>query len=218
MKTTILTFLLVASVSGLAIAADKTDGKSETFAVEKIICNKTFVPATGVQSPEYKAGFDVDGKSVVSVDLNLMPMNDTPDYVEVPMTIDLAKKMNLPQVGAEAEMPVANLKIYKNGKVEYNGQDISSNASTLCGVAQKSDASDVSNVEPAAGQDQMIAAPSVTTPPKEPRYQSDMVAPHNIEPAAGSVAASTTSPPPKVEYKLQQGTVNRAPVNMGRTQ
>lgn len=219
MKTSLLTLLLVAGVSSVAMAADKTDGKSETMAVEKIICNKTFVPATGSQSPDYKAGVDVDGNPVAAADINSVPVNAAPDYVEVPMTIDLAKRMNLPQVGAEAEMPVANLKLYKNGKVEFNGQDISSQASTLCGVAEKkSEMKDVTKVEPAAGQDQMIAAPSITASPEEPRYQADMVAPHNIEPAAGSVAASTTTPPPRIEYKLQQQTVNRAPVNMNAGQ
>ncbi len=212
MKTSFLTLLLVAGASSIAMAADKTDGKSESFAVEKIICNKAYAPATGVQSPDYKAG--VDGDTVASADLNPMPMA-MPDYIEVPMTIDLAKKMNLPQVGAEAEMPVANLKIFKNGKVEYNGQDISSNAGTLCGVTeQKSEAVEINKVEPAAGQDQMIAAPSVTMPPKENIYHSDRVAPQNIEPQAGSVAASTTVSPPKLNYKMPEGTAARAPVNM----
>jgi hypothetical protein len=218
MKTSFLTLLLVAGVSSVAIAADKTDGKSETMAVEKIICSKTYVPAAGMQSPEYRPGLTVKGEPVASADLNPAPTDSGPDYVEVPMTIDLAQRMNLSQAGAEAKMPVANIKIYKNGKVEYNGQDISSNTTTLCGVAEKSEKLGVMMIEPAAGQDQMIAAPSETVNPTEPRYQSDKVAPENIEPQAGSVAASTTSPPPKIEYKVQQGTVNRAPINMGRMQ
>jgi hypothetical protein len=214
MKISFLTLLLVASVSSVAIAADKTDGKSETMAVEKIICSKTYVPASGIQSPEYRPGLTVKGEPVASADLNPAPTDSTPDYVEVPMTIDLAERMNLSQAGAEAKMPVANIKIYKNGKVEYNGQDISSNTTTLCGVAEKSEKLGVMMIEPAAGQDQMIAAPSETVNPTEPRYQSDKVAPENIEPQAGSVAASTTSPPPKIDYKIQKGTVNRAPVNL----
>lgn len=219
MKTSFLTLVLVAGVSSIAMAADKTDGKSESFAVEKIICSKTFVPATGSQSPDYKAGVDVDGNPVASADINSVPVNAVPDYVEVPMTIDLGKKMGLFSKEAEIKMPVANLKIYNNGKIEYNGQDISSHTGTLCGVAeQKSEAKDIAKVVPAAGQDQMIAAPSITAPPEEPRYQADTVAPHNIEPVAGSVAPSTTSPPPRIEYKLQQQTVNRAPVNMNAMQ
>lgn len=223
MKTSLLTILLVAGVSSVAIAADKTDGKSETMAVEKIICSKTYVPAEGIQSPEYRPGLTIKGEPVASADINPAPTDSGPDYVEVPMTIDLAERMNLSQAGAEAKLPVANIKIYKNGKVEYNGQDISSNTTTLCGVAEsgvaeKSEKSGIMMIEPAAGQDQMIAAPSETVNPTEPRYQSDKVAPENIEPQAGSVAASTTSPPPKIEYKVQQGTVNRAPINMGRMQ
>ena len=116
MKTSLLTILLVAGVSSAAIAADKTDGKSETMAVEKIICSKTYVPASGVQSPEYRPGFTVKGDPVASADLNSAPTDSGPDYVEVPMTIDLAQRMNLSQAGAEAKMPVANIKIYKNNK------------------------------------------------------------------------------------------------------
>jgi len=221
MKIALLTILMMTSVSGLALAADKiadkTDVNSGTFAVEKMICNKSYVPATGNQSPNYQAGMDVNGQPVAPADLNAVA-NMEPDFVEVPMTIDLAKRMGLSQVGAEAEMPVANLKLYKNGKVEYNGQDISSNAATLCGVTLKNDEKSNTNpsltnmIEPAAGQDQMLAAPSETINPSVPRYQSDTTAPSVIEPAAGSVAASSTSFEPKVEYKLQRQTVNKVAV------
>lgn len=215
MKTALLTILTMTSFYGVAVAADKsvdksTDVNSGTFAVEKVICNKSYVPANGVQSPEYRAGIDVNGNAVAPADVAPLA-NAAPDYVEVPMTIDLAKRMGVAPAGAEMEMPVANLKLYKNGKVEYNGQDISSNAATLCGVADKSDASAVQKVEPAAGQEQMITAPAETVVDNSRNYQSDTVAPDNVEPQAGSVAASTTSPPPKIVYQLQRSTVNMAP-------
>ena len=207
------------SVSGMAFAADKSASKasdvnSGTFAVERMICSKLYVPATGNQSPNYQAGIDVHGNAVVPADINSAE-NAGPDYVEVPMTIDLAKRMGVAPTGAEMQMPVANLKLYKNGKVEYNGQDISSNAASLCGVAKKSEVvpKSIPMIEPAAGQDQMISAPSETVnPDAKYNYQSDSVAPEELEPQAGSVAASSTStPPPKAPMQIQRGTVNMAP-------
>lgn len=240
MKTALFTILMMTSFSGMSFAADKsakaTDVNSGTFAVERMICSKVYIPASGNQSPTYRAGIDAEGNSVAPADI--APLADTaPDYVEVPMTIDLAQRMGVTPVGAEMRMPVANLKLYKDGKVEYNGQDISSNAASLCGVGKKSDAQQAvksvdgqfaphpssmpsysskgahSMLEPAAGQDQMLAAPSETVNP-DPRnnYQSDSVAPDNVEPQAGSVAASSTStPPPKVPLQIQRSTVNMAP-------
>lgn len=228
LSTLLLTHLMLGGFAGMAMAADKsvaasTDVNSGTFAVERMICSKLYVPATGNQSPTYQAGIDAQGKSVVPADIN--PSADaTPDYVEVPMTVDLAKRMGINQVGAEMQMPVANLKLYKDGRVEYNGQDVSSNASDMCGSGKKSDVSKPSRtmadvkstpsmIEPAAGQDQMLAAPSTTTHP-DPRnqYQSDSVAPDQVEPQAGSVAASATnSPAPKTPVQIQRSTVNMAP-------
>lgn len=219
MKTLLLTLLLMTSVSGAALAADKTDGKSESLAVEKLICNKSYVaPASGMDSPNYQAGVDVNGKAVAPADIASAPVVSLPDYIEVPMTIDLAQKLGTLPAGAEMKLPVANLKLYKNGKVEYNGQDISSNAASFCGVANKSDAkkTDVNKIEPAAGQDQMTVAPSLTqTPPTRPQFQTPPQ-PEDLEPQAGSVVKSTTSPQPKIIYKLQQGTQSKSPAVYGQ--
>lgn len=211
MKTALLTLLLMTSVSAAAMAADKTDGKSGSFAVERMICSKIYVPSTGKASPTYQAGVDVNGNAVAPADLAQAPTT-IPDYIEVPMTIDLAQKMGTLPQGAEMKLPAANLKLYKNGKVEYNGQDISSNAAGLCGYAKKSDTTkSPSQVEPAAGQDQMTVAPSLTSNPEvQPQYPTPPQ-PEDIAPQAGSVAASTTTPAPKIIYKLQQGTANRSP-------
>lgn len=241
MKTALLTILVMTSVSGAAFAADKStpkasDVNSAGYAVQSMICSKLYVPATGNQSPTYQAGINAQGNAVAPADINpAVGADNTPDYVEVPMTIDLAKRMGLSQPGAEMKMPVANLKLYKDGRVEYNGQDISSNASSMCGAGPRS-ALPVENseiqtssviqseeiamaakmsVEPAAGgHEPSAAAASATTTQPDPRndYRSDSVAPDDTTPQAGSVAASATStPPPKRPIQIQRGTVNMAP-------
>lgn len=206
--------VIMMGVAANAMAADKTDGKSETYAVEKVICSKAYVPASGIASPDYQAGITVDGKSVAPANVSAPTSLSQADYIEVPMTIDLAKRMNLPQVGAEAEMPVANLKIYNNGKVEYNGQDISSNAGVMCGDTPAAKAPMSAVTEPVAApltpeihddapmtmsargfNDVIPAAGEDVTPKFENREP----------PMAATVVRSTTSYPMKKEYKMPEG-------------
>ena len=220
MKATALSLMILATSAacvgaGPVLAADKTDGKSGGLAVEKIICHAAYTKAEGKASPDYQAGVDSAGKSVAPADLASVAPAAAPDYIEVPMTVDLAKKMGLSQVGLEGKMPVANLKLYKDGRVDYNGQDIRSNAAALCAGQKtsqnnRSGSKSAAMIEPAAGQDQMIAAPSLTSNP-DPRqaYHADSVAPQGFVPQAGSVAASSTGPEPKMEFKIQRGTANR---------
>ena len=214
MKTALLTIFIMTAVTTPVFAKDKTDINSSSFAVEKMICSKIYVPATGAAPPTYQAGVDVNGNAVAPADIASVP-SSIPDYIEVPMTIDLAQKLGAAPAGAEMALPVANLKLYKDGRVEYNGQDITSNAGALCGVAQKSDAKSANEIMPAAGQDKMMSAPSLTTPqqPSVAPAPSSYVAPiqpEEMTPQPGSVAASSTTPPPKIIYKLQQGTAAKS--------
>lgn len=214
MKTALLTILLMTTASIPAFAKDKTDGKSGSVAVEKLICSKLYVPATGAASPTYQAGVDVNGKAVAPADISSVPMVNTPDYIEVPMAIDLAQKLGTSPTGAEMKLPVANLKLYKDGRVEYNGQDITSNAGALCGVAQTGAPKDENNktpaqVAPASGHEKtMMSAPSA--PSAAPMAYVPPIQPEETVPQAGSVAASSTTPPPKIIYKLQQGTAAKS--------
>ncbi len=212
MKTAILTILMVTGFGHFGFAADKTDGKSESFAVHKILCNKSYIPATGVQSPDYQPGVDVNGKPVAPADVQPV-VNMVPDFIEVPMTMDLAKDLGILPIGTDIKMSVANLKLYKDGKVEYNGQDISSSAAALCGDAPKNKPSKAEDqpVEPSpqAQKTPDSAAPVVAKPVPAMMPQPDMMRDH-VVPIPGSVAPSTTSPEPRPDYQIQKETVNRA--------
>ena len=80
----------------------------------------------------YKAGVDVHGNSVVPADINAAPTM-VPDIVRVPMTVELAKLMNIMPKGVELKAGVGLIEIFKNGHVAYNGLDISSQMAVLCG-------------------------------------------------------------------------------------
>ena len=91
------------------------------------------VPANDVA---YQAGVDVYGRSVVPADLNAAP-SILPKIIKVPLSIDLAKRMNLLVDGLQMEAPLGMLEIYPDGRVRYNDQDWTAPVMTLCGESHK---------------------------------------------------------------------------------
>ncbi|HNQ91807.1 MAG TPA: hypothetical protein PKI93_02635 [Alphaproteobacteria bacterium] len=169
--------------SSAAFAKDPTDGVSPALAVGRIMCEKIFVAHQPAPDVAYQPGVDVNGNPVASADVAPSPVS-VPDFMEVPMTYELAKamKLSLPE-GVEMDAVIGTLKLYKNGHVEYNGQDISSTASEFCGTTLPVDAPiPRENFEPEA----------------------------NKNPTAGAVAASSTveEPKPAPAFDTPRGTVN----------
>lgn len=85
---------------------------------------------------DYKPGVDVHGKPVVSADLNAAPPA-TFDVIKLPVTVDLAQRLGAvpPAAGLELKPQVAFMLIHKDGRVEYNGRNVSSQVATACGDA-----------------------------------------------------------------------------------
>ncbi len=81
-------------------------------------------------------GQDVKGRPVVPADINSAPMA-LPDVITAPLTIDLASRLQNMSVPAGIDMksPLGFLEIYKNGRVVYDGRDITSQAYALCGIS-----------------------------------------------------------------------------------
>lgn len=81
----------------------------------------------------YKPGVDVKGKAVVPADVNASPLG-TDQTIVVPLTIDLAQRlqgMNVP--GLNMETTLGFLEFSPDGRVIYNGQDLTSQVHVLCG-------------------------------------------------------------------------------------
>lgn len=81
-------------------------------------------------SAAYRPGVDVHGNPVVPADLS-PPLKALPDVIKIPVTLDLAGD------GAGVELKPETLgmaEIYSDGRVVYNGQDISAQAADLCGL------------------------------------------------------------------------------------
>lgn len=203
----------LALVSGVAQAKDPTDGQSGSIAVENMLCGQLYVAHNGAGAA-YTTGVDVNGKPVAPADLPAAasPAIAVPDYIEVPLTVNLAEKLSQPlPAGAEMKGVVGNLRLYKSGKVEYNGQDLTPKVTTLCSAKSPSHPEAIipapvpAPLDPA---DQPImgegAAPTLTAPAPENTLISPDV------PIPGAVAPSMTeSPkPPKSSFDIPRKTVN----------
>lgn len=82
---------------------------------------------------EYKPGVDIHGKAVVPADINAGPMGDAQTIV-VPLTVDLAERLqglNVP--GLAMESTLGFLEISPEGRVNYNGRDLTPQVYVLCG-------------------------------------------------------------------------------------
>ena len=149
MKTAALTITVLSCMTASAFAQDAS-------ALCKLMRTESAVPGAA-----YQSGVDVNGHPVVPADLNATP-SMMPDVVKIPLTIDLAKRLNTaPPAGTEMESKMGDVEIRKDGSVSFNGQDLTPQAQTLCGMAQA--APQVTHPEPPV-------APKVTPPAMEQQH------------------------------------------------
>ena len=81
----------------------------------------------------YKPGVDVRGKSVVPADINAVPMGLDQQTIVVPLTIDLAKRLqNLSVQGLNLEATPGYIEIAPSGRITYNGQDLTTQIHAMC--------------------------------------------------------------------------------------
>ena len=89
-------------------------------------------PTAGVA---YQPGVDVHGNPVVPADMNAQLPSLPPSRITFPMTIDMARQMNIPvPEGTKMDANMGMIDVYTDGKMLYNGQDISASAQVLCAV------------------------------------------------------------------------------------
>ena len=90
-------------------------------------------------SPQYQQPAGVEFKAetddVVAADIN--PLNTgVPSVIHIPITVQLAERF--PSLGLpsdlELEPDVGSIAIHQDGRIEYNGQDISAQVKRTCGT------------------------------------------------------------------------------------
>lgn len=99
----------------------------------KIPCDSE---SADIESAEYKPGVDVNGNPVVGADLssNIKSLNYP---IRIPVEIDVLQFLDIDfpdgvVAGEEQDVRVAYFDVFEDGRVEYNGQDVSSRVVPGC--------------------------------------------------------------------------------------
>jgi len=105
------------------------------------VCEDAPVEFQAEQGVEYIPG----AEEVTPADIN--PLNAAvPDAIEIPIDVILSERFDNAGIDAGLELnpAVSSILVHKNGRVQYNGQDITSQISSLCGkepvVSEKEEA------------------------------------------------------------------------------
>ena len=128
-------------------------------------------PKPGVH---YQPGVDVKGNAVAPADLN-SNFNFKAKPIVIPIKIDLLERfeIDLPQ-GFELEPEVANFTIHPDGRVEYNGEEVTQRAGLVCAQERakslKSKTPKIKQKNGQTGIDVIDIEPVKTVPPQEPLW------------------------------------------------
>jgi hypothetical protein len=91
------------------------------------------VPADNVA---YQPGVDVRGRAVAPADINKVVKDDF-DAVDIPVEYNVVSSLGGLPAGSQAQPLVAMVRIYKDGRVHYNGNDLTAQAQTLCSTQSR---------------------------------------------------------------------------------
>ncbi|MBI1300495.1 MAG: hypothetical protein GC137_02455 [Alphaproteobacteria bacterium] len=97
-----------------------------------VVCSKIEEAQANIPPADYVPGIDVEGKSVVPADIT--PSNRfVNDPIIIPIELNLAERfdVDLPD-GVFSEPDLSSLEIYQNGKITYNGLDITEKVEEHC--------------------------------------------------------------------------------------
>lgn len=123
MKTAFLSYGVVFLFSVSSWAQDEALPK-------ECLTLKEHKPAMGVI---YQPGVDVRGNPVVPADMNA-PVINVPDVMTIPLSVDLAKRLpSAAAKGMDMKGTTGFLMVYKDGRVTYDGQDVTSQVYLICG-------------------------------------------------------------------------------------
>ena len=96
------------------------------------LCQQRAINHVPDEGAEYQPGVDVDGNALAPADIGTTL--DTGLYpLRIPLEMDILERFNLdlPE-GIIADANVADIMVYEDGRMTYNGQDISSQLEALC--------------------------------------------------------------------------------------
>ena len=106
---------------------------------------------------DYKPGVDVNGNEVVPADLNDGCIKQS-EGIHIPLQLDLADRLQrIEELGITSEGQLGFVDVYADGRVAYNGKDISSHIETYCGLEPKEVPAENGQKQPDAIQSEPIS-------------------------------------------------------------
>lgn len=155
-----LLFMMLFSVPHLAWAQDRTYF-NVCVALDESVTD---------ENPDYQPGVDVNGNPVTPADLN-EPLKAVNYPLIIPIEVDLLRLINNGSVGNTINLDpkVAEIKVFEDGHVEYNGQDISSYVNYTCDSGLVSPQQEDGVIE-------VPAAPETAPPVEAPKPKTPAVA------------------------------------------
>jgi hypothetical protein len=157
--------MTVVSVLGLSLSVPALAQDKNT--VCRLLTPGGKSTAVAPPSANYVPGVDVGGKPVVPADVNAAPASIiAPDKIRIPVTISVLQGLQLPP-GTKLDAEAGMVEVFMNGKVMYNGQDITPQTYAACGMQAPAEA--VTAPQPVVpAQQQAPTLPTVTQTQKAP--------------------------------------------------
>lgn len=119
-------------------------------------------------SAAYQPGVDVHGKPVVPADINAPSSSFLPSRITFPVNVDLAQAFALPlPAGTQMDANMGMIEVYTNGKVLYNGQDMTAQTQAFCA----GDPAPQAAAQPEKKEPEVSASP----PPAEKKADEDVI-------------------------------------------
>jgi len=116
---------------------------------------------------DYVPGVDVKGKAVVPADVGSSAASGIPEPLVVPVTIDIAQRVGIPTQGANMDATLGFLEIFADGRVLYNGQDISGKVNAIC-TGNQPESAPSSDGQAPSDVIEYAPVPAKTTPAPKP--------------------------------------------------
>lgn len=133
----LMMFTVMVLAAGLARAESAPEGEADPNKVYRdnkqlqVLCQETaaHIPWDDV---EYQGGIDQKGNFIVAADTGVT-FSSFEYPIDIPLELDLLEKfhMNVP-IGIITDAKIAGIKIHQDGRVQYNGQDITQNVGLFC--------------------------------------------------------------------------------------
>ena len=102
---------------------------AQTVKITSADCSRLVTKHVPAPDVAYKPGVDVRGRAVAPADLGGAPQIKIPDQINIPITVDLQKRLNIP-ANPNLFKPEADLGMvtFQGTQVFYNGQPIGDTA------------------------------------------------------------------------------------------